>query len=175
MTFKRTQTDQTQGFTLIELLIVIAIIGLLATLAIVSLTTAQRKARDTKRLADVKQIQNAVEIYYRENNTYPLTDDVNNTTWTEFGTSLDPYTTALPIDPTNTSPYVYTYGTNAAGIEYFVAVELEQTDHNALNGDDDNAYAVADAGWEAPVSFISSDGNSAVALDCVDPMYCLSD
>ena len=46
------------------------IIGLLATLAIVSLRGAQRKARDTKRVADAKQLQTAVELYYSENR-YP--------------------------------------------------------------------------------------------------------
>ncbi|MFA5021899.1 MAG: type II secretion system protein [Patescibacteria group bacterium] len=60
-----------QGFTLIELLVVIAIIGLLSTLAVVSLNSARQKARDAKRVADIKQIQTALELYFNDNNSYP--------------------------------------------------------------------------------------------------------
>ena len=41
-----------RGFTLIELLVVIAIIGLLSTMAVVSLNSARLKARDAKRASD---------------------------------------------------------------------------------------------------------------------------
>ncbi len=61
-----------KGFTLIELLVVIAIIGLLSTLAVVSLNNARAKSRDAKRIADVKQIQTALELYYNDNNGYPV-------------------------------------------------------------------------------------------------------
>ncbi len=51
-----------KGFTLIELLVVIAIIGLLSTLAVVSLNSAREKARDAKRLSDIKQISTVIEM-----------------------------------------------------------------------------------------------------------------
>lgn len=60
-----------KGFTLIELLVVIAIIGMLSTLAVVSLNSAREKSRDAKRIADVRQIQTALELYYQDNNGYP--------------------------------------------------------------------------------------------------------
>src|SRR5688572_28981784 len=60
-----------KGFTLIELLVVIAIIGLLSTLAVVALNSARQKSRDTKRVADVKQIQTALELYYADEDGYP--------------------------------------------------------------------------------------------------------
>jgi len=74
---KKTQ----KGFTLIELLVVIAIIGLLSTLAIVSLNTARIKSRDTSRVATIKQMQSALEMYFNDKKTYPPTADmamVNN-------------------------------------------------------------------------------------------------
>jgi len=60
-----------QGFTLIELLVVIAIIGLLSTLSIVALNQARARSRDARRVADVKQIQTALEMYYNDYNQYP--------------------------------------------------------------------------------------------------------
>ncbi|MBU0707789.1 prepilin-type N-terminal cleavage/methylation domain-containing protein [Patescibacteria group bacterium] len=48
------------GFTLIELLVVIAIIGLLSTMAIVSLESARAKTHDSKRLSDLKTLMTAV-------------------------------------------------------------------------------------------------------------------
>ncbi len=60
-----------KGFTLIELLVVIAIIGLLSTLAVVALTSARTKARDSKRVADMKQVQTAMELYYSTYVGYP--------------------------------------------------------------------------------------------------------
>lgn len=61
-----------KGFTLVELLVVIAIIGLLSTLAVVALNNARSKARDAKRVADVKQIQTALELFYNDCGSYPV-------------------------------------------------------------------------------------------------------
>lgn len=62
------------GFTLIELLVVIAIIGLLATLSIVSLSGVRSRARDTRRIADVRQIQTALVLYQNSYGQYPESD-----------------------------------------------------------------------------------------------------
>lgn len=59
-----------KGFTLIELLVVIAIIGLLSTLAIVSFSGAQERARDANRVSDIRQIQTAMESYNAQYATY---------------------------------------------------------------------------------------------------------
>jgi len=64
--------NKKKGFTLVELLVVIAIIGLLATVAVVALGSARAKARDAKRIADVRNIQSALEQYYSDLGGYPL-------------------------------------------------------------------------------------------------------
>jgi len=59
------------GFTLMELLIVMAILGILATLLIGNFTTSQRKGRDAQRKSDLKQIQEALEMYLNDKGIYP--------------------------------------------------------------------------------------------------------
>ena len=63
--------SKNKAFTLIELLIVIAVIGLISTLAMTALNSARKKARDARRLSDVKQIIIALELYYDEYKKYP--------------------------------------------------------------------------------------------------------
>lgn len=61
------RTTLQKGFTLVELLVVVAIIGLLAGIATVSVNSTRVRARDARRIADVKQMQNALELYNNAN------------------------------------------------------------------------------------------------------------
>lgn len=67
------KTNVYRGFTLIELLVVIAIIGLLATIIAGPINNARNKARDVKKIADIKEVQHALDAYADDNGTYPNT------------------------------------------------------------------------------------------------------
>lgn len=86
-----------QGFTLIELLVVVAIIGLLATLSIVALNNARARARDARRVADIKQIQTALELYYNDYGIYPATGSVAAGGSIASGTTI--YMSQVPTPP----------------------------------------------------------------------------
>jgi prepilin-type N-terminal cleavage/methylation domain-containing protein len=59
------------GFTLVELLVIVAIIGILSTIVIVSLVQARKKARTIAVISEVKQLVNALELYYSKYGHYP--------------------------------------------------------------------------------------------------------
>jgi type II secretion system protein G len=86
-----------KGFTLIELLVVIAIIGLLSTLSVLALNSARARARDAKRIADVKQIQTALEMYYNDVGDYPESASV--TAGATLSSDNGTYLRAIPVPP----------------------------------------------------------------------------
>lgn len=122
-----------RGFTLIELLVVVAIIGILATVVLASLNSSQSKARNSKRLSDLRQVSIALELYADSHNgSYPVSSGggggwdgfrscwgnssvADNPAWI---TSLAPtYIPNLPRDPLNHTncdgQYIYrSNGTN---------------------------------------------------------------
>ena len=120
--FKKNMNTKRKGFTLIELLVVIAIIGILATLAVVALQQARKNARDAKRIADVRQMQTALELYFNDNQYYPDAVTAGDTIASNGVTYMNIVPTApTPADGTCTATsndYVYT-GTGTAVGDYF--------------------------------------------------------
>lgn len=119
-----------RGFTLIELLVVIAIIGILSAVVLASLNSARAKARDARRVSDLKQIQLANEMYFDENGSYAANL-----------AALSPrYLPSTPADPTPTQSYAYatnvTVGSQTKG--YGVAARLEQDSNTAASDGNPN-------------------------------------
>ncbi len=100
-----------KGFTLIELLVVIAIIGILATVSVIALQASRARARDSKRLADVKQLQSALALYKHDANTFPATASVTPGAVLSYGGTV--YMATIPVPPMPddgcTGSTVYTY------------------------------------------------------------------
>ncbi|MCK4918451.1 MAG: type II secretion system protein [Candidatus Pacebacteria bacterium] len=59
------------GFTLTELLVAIAIIGIMSSVVLTSMSGARERAKDGRRISDIKQIHLALELYYDVNSSYP--------------------------------------------------------------------------------------------------------
>ena len=64
--------NQQKGFTLIELTVVIAIITLLASVVLVATASARFKAKNAQRIENISQVTKALELYYANNNSYPV-------------------------------------------------------------------------------------------------------
>ena len=67
-----------KGFTIVELLIVIVVIGILATLVIVTFTGIQQKARNSQRQTDINAVASHVEAFYAQHGFYPTAADLQS-------------------------------------------------------------------------------------------------
>ena len=97
------------------MLIVIAIIGILATLGISSYLNSVKSGRDARRKSDLKAIQNSLEMYYQDVGAYPETGSLpfGDLFCHPDGCDTAKYIESVPKDPAG-SDYVY----NSDGTSY---------------------------------------------------------
>lgn len=145
--FKFNKPGAKSGFTLIELLVVIAIIGVLASVVLASLNSARRKSRDARRVADIKQVQLALELYFDSNSEYP--DALSKLAPTHLP--------AVPTDPVGQAAYLFnayvSTTIDAANdcdqatescLYYHLGANLEESTNPALQSDRDTDGDVID-------------------------------
>jgi prepilin-type N-terminal cleavage/methylation domain-containing protein len=142
-----------KGFTLIEMLIVIAIIGILASIVLVGIGPVQRTARDARRASDLRQTQNALELYFSKNAAYPAAGN-----WAALTTALTSGASAvvrqIPNDPRSGSGATYQYAPDASGNGYVLAATFEDTANSLLTDP-------------------SEPDGTVNGVNCADPVYCV--
>jgi len=128
------------GFTLVELTVVVAIIGLLATMVLSSLNDTRKKSRDARRIADLKELRAALELYITSQPvpTYPPGPYAGAS---GLASKLVPnQITSLPTDPLNSASFVYRYCL-ISPTSYVLEALLETSDHPANRSDSDTAQS----------------------------------
>ncbi|OGE80374.1 MAG: hypothetical protein A2826_02870 [Candidatus Doudnabacteria bacterium RIFCSPHIGHO2_01_FULL_43_23] len=131
---------KSRGFTLIELLVVIAIIGLLASVVVTSLSSTRAKARDTKRISDLKQMKLGLDLFLNHGNGYPTKVSFDAAIAAKTVLTCGTVPTVLPVqDPLYPqSGYLYNYtdtgavtsgcgGANNLNTDYQITFTLEKT------------------------------------------------
>lgn len=125
-----------KGFTLIELLVVVAIIGLLSSVVLASLNSARVKARDARRMSDLRQINLAIQMYYDKKGVFPVCIpevyvDNGSTDCLSSAIITEGFMSRLPYDPTygndGTAGWGYDYGYNSDGTHYALRGGFEAT------------------------------------------------
>ncbi len=144
--WRESSTKNSSSFTLIELLIVVAIIGILAALIIVSLNIVLPKARDARRKADLSEIQKALAEYYINNGAYPPSasttggwcTNISNQTFASGNNSVKAallqYMSSVPQDPlyANTNKdYFYSLGYGCGTTQCYGLAAVMENAQNA--------------------------------------------
>lgn len=137
------------GFTLIELLVAITILGILSIVVLGGFRSSQMRSRDAKRKSDLKQIANALEMFYSDKGFYPNTNNgkIMGCPYTKDGSitcnwGASDYTSefkdgdndviyfkSLPKDP---SGFVYYYISNGQSFQLYAHLENNE-DQNCIN------------------------------------------
>lgn len=149
-----------KGFTLIEMLIVVAIIGILSGVVLIGLGPVQRGGRDARRISDLRQVQNGLELYFNKCGYYPGAAAAAScpaftqiTTWSALTTALTGSNigiSTVPNDPTSGRNYYY--GTDGTGSGYVLGATLEDSSNASLSRDIDG---------------------TVYGVNCNDPVYCV--
>ncbi|OGM75588.1 hypothetical protein A2210_03295 [Candidatus Woesebacteria bacterium RIFOXYA1_FULL_40_18] len=134
------------GFTLVELLVVLAIIGVLATLVVGGFRSSQMRGRDAQRKSDLKQLAASVELYFSDYSKYPdsaggliagCPAPSTSCSWglSEFTDNKTTYFKVVPKDPVSSLNYYYRVVDSGTNQKFQLFAHLENSeDKNCLEG-----------------------------------------
>jgi len=94
-----------KGFSLIELIVTITIIAVITVATTISFSSSNKRARDSRRMADLQKIALGLEMARQVGSTYPATGSLSLLV-------TKGYMTTLPADPKPPQTYTYTRITN---------------------------------------------------------------
>ncbi len=78
----RHSTSKSQhGFTIVELLIIVVVLGAFTGFALSISNDTFRKRHNAERQRDIRQLQDALEDYYSQNEVYPTLANLNDAAW----------------------------------------------------------------------------------------------
>jgi len=117
--------NKQRGFTLIEVLIVVSIIGLLTSATLIGLGSFRGAGRDARRLSDLRQIQNGLELYYAKYGNYPASAG-----WEGELTTGGIGIPSIPKDPSTNDSYTYSSDGCTTG-SYILGAKLEEKNREA--------------------------------------------
>jgi prepilin-type N-terminal cleavage/methylation domain-containing protein len=158
---------KSKGFTLIELLIVIAILGILGSILLVSLTgTPQAKARDSKRVGDIASLRLLITLFYTDCGSYPdsLNGASNSLTSPPSCFQSAAALAQLPTDPK--------WSASSPGCTAFTDNQYKY----AKSGTWPNitSYVLAACLEDSSAKVLESDRDGTVlGINCADPVYCI--
>lgn len=108
-----TRRSRIAAFTLLEIMVVVFILGLLATIVAPKILGRTDDARRTKAIADLKGIEQALNLYRMDTGSFPVTAQgldalVHKPTTAPIPRTWNPngYLEKVPVDPWG-APYAY--------------------------------------------------------------------
>lgn len=98
--------NRQKGFTLIEIMVAISIVTILATLGLVTYSSARQGSRDQERVRELMTIKQALELYRSDERYYPATlPAAGSALYSTDG--YKKYLEAVPEDPSSGRIYKY--------------------------------------------------------------------
>lgn len=140
--------NKEKGASIIELMAVVAMASIVISGVSVKVGDLLNEAKDTQRIANLRQLATALELYYSDYQNYPrVNGNSSQERWDELISKIEVYLASFPTGKEN-----YDYQALNNGQNYVLKVFLENSKSPFLEAD-----------WDGIIG----------DLDCQDPNYCL--